>query len=296
MAVITHIARCSLHDGPGIRTVIYLKGCNLHCPWCHNPENQAAGTEILFYPGRCLQCGRCLAICPSGHPLADGRIQYRREACNLCLRCADACPSEALSVCGREMSGQDVFGEISKDRDYYAASGGGVTFSGGECLLQPDFVAETAGLCRKAGIHTAVESAFCVRWEDIERIRAQIDLFIIDIKHHDSAVHRKLTGRSNALILANLRRLAALQADILIRIPLIPGVNDDDQNLIATAGLVNSLGDAVRGVELLKYNNLAAGKYAALDRPMIQYADAAQDDQTLLRKNELLRGCLRHSP
>lgn len=292
--LISQITRCSLHDGPGIRSVVYLKGCNLRCQWCQNPESQSARIELLHRPDRCIQCGRCLSVCPHDcRTLSDGQIVWHREQCQNCCQCATVCPNEAIAICGQRFSEQEVFAQVRKDRHYYASTGGGVTFSGGECLLQPHFVRAVADLCQKDDMHTAVESAFCVPWSSIATVMDAIDLFFADIKHPDDATHRRLTGQGNRLILDNIGRLSAVHQAIIIRIPLIPGVNDDPESLTAIADIINSFGRGIRSVELLRYNNLAEGKYRALGRPYHSFAEHPQDDQTIEACAAILRSRLR---
>ena len=294
-AVIFNIARCSLHDGNGIRTVVYFKGCNMRCQWCHNPESLSAKAEILFYSSRCIKCGRCVRICPEHHIISGNDVIYKKEGCTLCMKCVEACPNEALLSCGKEMSPNEVYDEILKDKHYYDVSGGGVTFSGGECLLYADFLYELLVMCKHAGINTSVETAFNVPWNTIEKIYNLIDCFIIDIKHSDCDIHKELTGCSNHLILDNIKRISFLHPSILIRIPLIPNANDDDENLIGTAKLINTFGKGIKAVELLKYNNLARSKYIALGKKPVLFADGTQDDETMKQKGNLLKKHLKEN-
>ena len=185
-APVTNISRCSLHDGPGSRTVVYFKGCGLKCQWCHNPETREAKKQILFIPNKCIHCGTCIEVCPEHHMISGDQMEYLREGCIACGRCAEECPSMALSLCGEDKTADQVMAEIRKDQHYYQATGGGVTFSGGECLLYPEFVAELAEKCRAEGIHTAVESAMFVPWENIEQVLPVIDLFFNRSEEHTS--------------------------------------------------------------------------------------------------------------
>lgn len=292
--LICNIARCSLHDGEGVRTVVYLKGCNLRCLWCHNPEGIRPEKEILLYPSRCIKCGRCAELCPEHHMISGGEPVFIRDGlCVKCGRCADACPNGALLLCGEERTEKELLTEILKDKPYYDNSGGGVTFSGGECLLYPEFLAHTLSLCRKASVDTAVETALCVPWENIEKVMPFTDAFIVDIKHADNDKHRVLTGRGNGLILENLCRLSQLHNNICIRVPLIPTVNDDDENLCNTALIINSLGCGVKKVELLKYNNMAAGKYEALGLTAKIFAAMPQSEEEIRQKRRFFRALLR---
>ena len=293
-AIISQITRSSLHDGPGIRSVVYLKGCNLRCLWCHNPETQSGQTELLERPERCIQCGRCLAACPwNCRTLSDGQMVWQRDQCRSCMRCADVCPNEAIVICGETMTEQDVFTEISKDQGYYQASGGGVTFSGGECLLYPEFVRSTALLCRETGIHTAVESALSVSWSAVAQVIDVIDLFMVDIKHPDNAMHQQLTGGSNRLVLDNIARLSACHQAVQIRIPLIPSINDDSACLTAIADFINTCGPGIQSVELLRYNTMGQGKYLALGRSYQSFAENPQDDAAVEASASFLRSRLR---
>ena len=287
-ARIFNIVRSSLHDGDGIRTVVYFKGCNLRCGWCHNPEGISTEVQVLYRKSLCIRCGRCVGICPDHHVMTEDGMTFVREGCTACTKCAEACPNEALSVCGRDMAVEEVYAEIVKDAHYFEASGGGVTFSGGECLLQVDSLKELLVLCRNGGIHTAVESAFHVPWKSIDAVRDSVDTFLIDIKHSDDETHRQLTGVSNELILRNIRRISECHSDIHLRIPLIPGANDDDENLIDTAGLIGSFGSGIKKVELLKYNDMGMNKYVALGKAGVRFSDRPQEDEEMQRKCALM--------
>lgn len=287
-AKIFDITRCSLHDGNGIRTVVYLKGCNLKCQWCHNPEGISLKNEVLHQESRCIKCGRCVKICPDHHIISKNVVIYKREKCSNCMKCVQACPNEALSACGKDMTVEEVFSEILKDIHYYEVTGGGVTFSGGECLLYPKFLLEILKRCKNAGINTAVETALNVKWNSIELVRNYIDTLIIDIKHYDNEIHKRLTGSGNQLIINNIRRISHLHSSILIRIPIIPMLNDGDENLIGTAKLINTFGGGIKTIELLKYNNLAGNKYTALGRKNLNIEYYPQDDDFMKQKGELI--------
>jgi pyruvate formate lyase activating enzyme len=290
---IFNIAHCSFHDGEGLRTVVYMKGCTLRCQWCHNPESISRKTEILYQKSRCIKCGRCVDICPDHHIISGDEVIYERENCSACLKCVAVCPNEALSACGKDMTVQEVFAEIIKDKHYYEASDGGVTFSGGECLLYPDYLLELLKICKDAGINTAAETAFSIEWNSIATVRNYIDTFIIDIKHFDSEIHKRLTGSGNQLIISNIGRISRLHSSILIRIPLIPNANDDDENLIGTAKLINTFGSGIKTIELLKYNNMAENKYTALGRETILFSNCTQDDKIMQQKYNLIKKHLR---
>ena len=280
-AIITNISRGSLHDGPGVRSVVYLKGCGLRCRWCHNPETLAAQREAAFMPSKCIGCGRCIDVCPTHHVVRDGTLRFDRHGCTACGKCADACPAEAMSIIGERMSVQQVFNILRKDIPYYRQSGGGVTFSGGECLLHPEFVADVATLCREASIHTLVETALFVPWDNVERVLPRIDQFYVDLKLADPEKHRFYTGQDNARILENLRRLSQLSTPITVRIPVIPTVNDTAADFDGFAAILRTLGTAVREVELLKYNPLASSKYELVGANYTAFATDAQSNEQM---------------
>ena len=287
-AYVTNISRGSLHDGPGVRTVVYLKGCPLSCRWCHNPETLSAKRQILFNGSKCIKCGKCIEVCPTHHVILDGKAEYLRNGCTACGRCAEVCPALALTVCGEEMTDVELMREIRKDSHYYSVSGGGVTFSGGECLLHPDLVASIARMCKAEGIGTAVESAMHVPWKNAEAVLPHIDLFFVDLKHPDPDRHREYTGRDNRLIIENIGRLSEVSDNVILRIPVIPSVNDSPEDIIGFAKLLRTFGDGIKGVELLKYNNLAEGKYTVAGATYTKFAEEPQSDAQM----ETLRALL----
>lgn len=256
------ISRCSLHDGPGVRTVIYLKGCSLACVWCHNPEGISQKQQVLFYPERCIGCNRCIKVCPQRYIAQNNEHVFLREGCTGCFACCDACPANALLPCGKSYTPKELMVEIKKDMGYYERSGGGITFSGGEALLYPDYVKEVFSLSRACGIHTAVETALNVPRENIDAVLAVTDLLICDFKCFSNDAHKALTGRGNEQILKNLEYLAQQGSELWVRIPCIPTLNDSEDNLIASGKFLGALG--VKRVELLRYNNLAENKYKSL--------------------------------
>ena len=259
---IYNIQRFSIHDGPGIRTTVFFKGCNLRCLWCHNPESISRRPEVEFYPERCIGCGRCFDACPTHAHILDetGAHRIDRSLCEGCLACAGVCYAEALVGVGRQVSAEELLVSILTDRPYYEQSGGGVTFSGGECMTQADFLSEILAACRREGIHTAVDTAGNVPWESFEKVLDHTDLFLYDLKAADSETHRKLTGAGNERILSNLKNLSAAGKRIIVRIPYIPGCNDGE--IEAMADILKAL--AVERVEVMPYHRLGEGKYAAL--------------------------------
>ena len=278
---IFNIARGSLHDGPGIRTVIYFKGCSMNCEWCHNPEGMDPLPQIAQSESKCVKCGRCVSICPGHHKISDGgEVKYIRDMCEKCGRCAAACPNGALEMCGKKETAETLMAEIRKDSHYYAVSGGGATFSGGECLLYPQFLRELLKGCREENIHTVIETALNVPWGNIEAILPFADAFLADIKHMDPKTHKKYTGAGNALILGNLKKLSDLSPgafEVTARVPLIPSVNDSRGNLLETAEFAHRQKN-IKRLELLKYNPMAKGKYERLGKQCANFGDDAQTD------------------
>ena len=251
-ATIFDIQRSSFVDGPGIRTTVFFKGCNLHCAWCHNPESQCAARQLLFYRTKCTGCGKCKKKCP--HGLAS---------CDLCGACALYCAHDAREICGRDYSVDEVLREILKDKPFYENSGGGVTFSGGECMLQIDFLEELLKECKQNGIHTAVDTAGHLPWNAFERILPYTDLFLYDLKCADGETHKRYTGVDNRLILDNLKKLLSSGAPLWIRIPVIPEVNGTKEEMTAIRELLHPLGRPEK-IELLPYHAMGEHKYTAL--------------------------------
>ncbi|MCL4535907.1 MAG: glycyl-radical enzyme activating protein, partial [Bacteroidetes bacterium] len=242
--IVFNVQRYSVHDGPGIRTLVFLKGCPLRCLWCCNPESQRARPEVEFFAAKCQRCGRCLEVCPQRaiNPDLEAAARVDRSVCDDCGVCADACPSQALRMVGREMTLHEVLAEVRKDASYYRRSGGGLTLSGGEPLMQAEFSAALLRVAYDANLDTALETSGYGRWEDLEALLPWTQLVLLDLKHADSAVHRRLTGVPNEPILANARRLAKAGHPVVLRVPLIPGQNMDEDNLRATAALAAELG------------------------------------------------------
>ncbi|MBO5092679.1 MAG: glycyl-radical enzyme activating protein [Clostridia bacterium] len=251
-ATIFDIQRNSFVDGPGIRTTVFFKGCNLKCAWCHNPESQNTKSELMVYSNKCIQCGKCTEKCP-----------YNLKNCDLCGKCALFCLQEARMICGKNYTVDEVVSEVLKDKAYYEGSGGGVTLSGGECMLQIDFATELLKECKKNNIHTAIDTAGNVPFEYFMRVLPYTDLFLYDIKCFDKSLHKKYTGVSNELILGNLKRLLSLKSNIWIRIPIIPSVNDNAGELLKIKDFIYKNGE-VEKIELLPYHKIGEHKYEAL--------------------------------
>ena len=296
--IISSIQKYTIHDGPGIRTEIFFKGCNLRCPWCSNPEGLEPGPELGFYPDKCLGenvCGWCRRACPTPPPPGEHvSARFDTEQCRTCLRCADACPAGAIRLWGTRRTVPQLMEEIEADRCFYEKSGGGVTLSGGEVLLQWEFAARLLRACKQAGIHTCVESALHVPWEHAEAVFRYADLVITDIKHMDSAAHRAITGAGNERILENILRTAALGKPLVIRTPVVPGYNGDEENIRRTgAFLRDRLGGRIVQYQLLPYRRMGTEKYMSIRRPYPMEAYHAPGrgewEPALRRYAELLR-------
>lgn len=281
-ATVSDISRGSLHDGPGVRTVVYFKGCPLSCLWCHNPETIAPTKTLMYLETKCIGCQRCLSLC-SSHTVSDTVHSVCFETCRACGACADACPSGALRLVGEEITVSELLFRVMKDKPYYDTSGGGVTLSGGECLLQSEFCEAFLRECKEKGIHTAIETALFVPYERVERVLPYTDLVFADLKLATPSRHRAYTGCDNARILENLVRLSHTDKHLIVRIPVIASVNDTKEEQSAIADVLLTLGDAVREVELLKYNPLAAGKYRAVGRAYTAFASEPQTNAEMER-------------
>jgi pyruvate formate lyase activating enzyme len=267
MPLIFDIKRYAINDGPGIRIVIFLKGCNLNCAWCHNPESISREAELMYSSSRCIKCGTCLTACPEkAITLTPEGIITDPEVCNLSGKCAELCPTKAIEISGREISVAEIMEEIEKERVFIDQSGGGVTFSGGEPLLHNKFLIRLLEECGRRGIHRAVDTAGFINTDIILAVAEHTDLFLYDLKIMDPEKHRKWIGVTNEKILENLKTLAVAGAKIIIRIPLIGGVNDDPENMEAMARFVAELPGEKKEVNLLPYHKIAQTKYMKLGR------------------------------
>ena len=263
--LIFDIEKFAVHDGPGIRTVVFLKGCPLHCRWCHNPESQSFEPELLFYSGKCTRCGNCAAACPQGcHTVSGARHVFERGKCIGCGRCAESCPADALKLCGRQMSVAEVMAEVLKDQVFYRNSGGGITLSGGEPLAHFAFTSALLKAAKEAGLHTAVETSGFAPWERIRELLELVDLWLWDVKAAPEK-HEKLIGVPWEPIHDNLLKLAGSGAALMLRCPLVPGINDEAAQLIRIAELADRLG-GVQRIDLEPYHPLGEGKNLALGR------------------------------
>jgi len=285
--MVFHIQRFSIHDGPGIRTTVFLKGCALECFWCHNPEGRHAYPEVRYFPERCIACGSCAAACPrSAHVLENGVHIFFRERCGGTGACVETCFSEALQMNGRLMSVQEVMSEVIADRPFYESSGGGVTLSGGEPTLDSPFALAILEACKVEGLHTAIETCGECPWGALESLLPATDLVMMDIKSMSDETHRRVTGKGNGRILANARLLAGSGASLVFRTPVVRGVNDSNEEVARIAAFIrelaglraaapgNGAGQREIRYELLRFHRLASDKYRSLGR---QYRAASLD-------------------
>lgn len=261
---VSNIQRFSVDDGPGIRTTVFFKGCNLSCLWCHNPECISGGFSTQLVANSCRLCGKCLDKCPRGaheFDLETGIHTIERSKCIGCGECAYFCPHSALKIIGKQYDPEELMGLILKDKRYFDSSEGGVTFSGGEPMLQVDYLCEMLRLCKEAGIHTAVDTAGCVPFESFEKIMPYTDLFLFDIKIWDDEKHVEATGVSNVRILENLQKLTEAGADVFIRTPVIMEWNGDLAQFEGISGFLAGLKNGVKLIQLLPYHSYGVGKY-----------------------------------
>ncbi len=271
-ATIFDIERNSYVDGPGIRTTVFFKGCNLRCKWCHNPESQSAEKQMMFYKEKCAGCGKCAEVCPNHF-----------EKCDFCGRCELFCPSDARKVCGKEYTVDEVFSEVVKDKAFYDNSGGGVTFSGGECMLQLDFLCDILKKCKENGIHTAVDTAGNVPWQSFLKIMPYTDLFLYDVKCFSEQLHIEGTGVSNKLLLENLKKLSdCFDGDIIIRIPVMGSFNADETEMRKINDFLKTV--KVKKTELLPYHKMGEHKYDALGVQCEKFSVPSEEEMKTYRK------------
>ena len=283
------IQRFSVHDGPGIRTTVFFAGCPLRCAWCHNPESQRADSELLCHSHRCLGCNACVEVCPTGaHTITTDGHAMDRTVCVSCMRCAAACRYEALEAAGRDVTVGEVLADIFCDRSFYEASGGGVTLSGGEPTAQPRFSEALLLACRAAGLHTAMETCLYCSPDVLARLSACTDLFLVDWKCENDALHRHYTGVSNALIRENLSRLCKIGARVVLRCPLIPSVNLTEEHYDGIVALANAYPNIER-IDLEPYHPMGVGKSLSLGRTPTYSNDAFLDADEAERIASVLR-------
>lgn len=285
--VIFDIQRFSVHDGPGIRTVVFMKGCPLSCQWCHNPESQTMAPDLFFEEELCVSCEKCIQVCPQGvHQIINGQRVIKRELCNKCGKCVDACLPAALVLKGRSVTVNDVLDEVLRDKGYYLKSGGGITLSGGDPLAQPKFTKNLLTELKKRNLNTAIETCGHASWEIFKDILDLTDFVMYDFKIYNSALHEAYCGIDNALILQNLRRVVDQGKALLVRIPLIPQISDTDNNLQQIGEFLMQL--SIKHVELIPYHAFPKDKCKALGIEYQLSHVATQSSEKLQRMKILM--------
>ncbi len=276
---ITTIQRMSLHDGPGIRSTVFLKGCNMHCGWCHNPETLSREPELEWIRQKCIGCNSCTEVCQTGaFSLVDEKPSFQKTLCTSCFDCVEVCYAEAINKIGREVTSEEVFAEVEQDFPFFKSSGGGITLSGGEPMLQDEFTLQTLALFKKAGIHTALDTNLTFSWKQYEKVLPFTDLVLADLKMMDDTLHLKWTGKHNSTIIENIYKLDASGIPYFIRTPIVPGINDNEVEISAMAAFVASLKN-VKKYELLPFHTLASCKYTnlELENPMGKTQDLSKE-------------------
>ena len=297
-AIIKAVDEYAVHDGPGARALVFLKGCNLHCKWCQNPELIKFEPEIWFHKSFCKGCGKCQDVCPVNAINLEGDVLHRidKEKClGLdCSKCVEVCPHNALQVVGYEITAEELYKQLAKYKVFYQGSGGGVTLTGGDPLHLSDFSAEVLELCQKDNIHTAIETSLYGSYKNLWKIARYCDLILTDIKHMDSEKHKEGTGVPNELILENFKRLNEdFKGEIVVRVPLIPGYNDDEENIRKTAEFLAPL-ERVKGIDLLPFNVFPVAKFEALGIDWIYKGVQKQSDKHLNKLYKIAKSYKTH--
>lgn len=292
--MIFNIQKCSIHDGNGLRTLVFFKGCPMECLWCANPESQSYKSEIMESQTRCIGCGACQEVCPeSAITFGSDGFRIDRSLCKRCFKCTERCYAESKSVVGKDYSVEELFAEIEKDRFFYSMYGGGVTFSGGEPLTHPTFLAEIAKKCHESGINVVVESCGYGIYDEFKKALPYIDNMFLDIKHIDSNIHKSLTGKGNELIFDNIRRIAEFGIPITTRTPVVPGYNDSPENIIGISEFISTV-PGITEYELLAYHNLGESKYKSLGREYALEDVSPPSDEKMRRLVKYSNRILQH--
>ena len=286
------LERFAIHDGPVIRTLIYMKGCPLKCLWCSSPQTQKSKPEILYNEVNCKLCGRCVEVCPiEGITISENEgLKIKRELCTSCDECIEICLNQGLTRIGEYVTVEELFQDINKDSPFYRRSNGGVTVGGGEPTLQIDFVTAFLKRCKKVYINTAIETCGYVKWDKMEELLKYVDLVHIDIKHMDPTVHKEITGVSNELILENARKISTIKP-MIIRIPVIPGVNDSDDNIENTARFAFELGENLKRIELLPYHKFGTQTYSRIGMEYKLKDVEPPSDDHMIKLKEIVESC-----
>ncbi len=286
--IVFEIKRFAVHDGPGIRTTLFLKGCPLRCLWCHNPESISPHPQLAYYAHKCINCGECVSVCPEhAHAISLEKLHYfERRKCRSCGKCETACLGNALQLYGMRMTVQETLNAALEDRDFFGDDGG-VTLSGGEPLLQADFCFEILTALKRQAIHTALDTCGQVKWKTMSMILNCTDIFLFDFKAANPQKHHKLTGSDNRQILENLQKLSDAGAEIEIRMPLIPALNDSDEDIHEAGKILSNL--HIKSIKILPYHNMARSKYDALGMANKIPASSSQDNVNSLHAVEILR-------
>ncbi len=285
---IIKISRFCTDDGPGIRTVVFLKGCPLRCAWCHNPESQKKTPENMYDSKKCVHCKGCARVCKSGcHTFSENTHTFHAEKCTACGKCSLVCPTKAMTFVGTPVTDDEIWEEIQKDLVFYKTSGGGVTISGGEPLYQPEFTREILKKCRENGIHTAIETSGFAPAAAVKSVLAYCDLVLFDIKETDAENHKKYTGVSSGRILENLKLINELRIPFILRLPIIPGINAREEHFRAVKRIAESM-QFCKGTEVMPYHILGAYKYELLQTEYACAGIPEPDDMTILKWKSLV--------
>ncbi|OAA92293.1 glycyl-radical enzyme activating protein [Clostridium coskatii] len=288
--IIFDIQRFSVHDGPGIRTIVFFKGCPLSCRWCSNPESQCMEPQVMFIPSKCIGCKKCYEVCSNGAIDFNLPSRVDQNKCVKCGKCVENCYAGALNLAGNTRTVKELLLELKKDNIYYRRSGGGITLSGGEVTAQPEFAEELLKGCKQNGWHTAIETAAFTSQSVLERMLPWLDLVMLDIKHMDANKHLEYTGKPNELILQNAKLIAQFGVQLIIRVPIIPGVNSDENNIRATANFATSL-KSVKELHLLPYHRLGENKYEYLGHDYIMKGLQPPTKEEINKLKELVEEC-----